>query len=529
MAAFGYTYACWQSPSGNGVKALIKIADGTKHRLHFAALRETFPDADPSGVNEERLCFESFDPHLYHNPNAETYAHILEVKQVKEKTATAEDDTEKFKNLLKWIANKGEAFVSGSRNSFIFKLAGACCRFGLDMNNAASLIASEYPSTNDFTAKELMQAVKSAYRINASSAGSVQFEKEILVDIKSRKEIKLKELPGIDPDAKPRDVIYSADVKAQAMLLHSIGFQSVKGINLPEIDNLWKPKRGELTGLTGIGNYGKSAFYKWYLLMRSLIYGEKFATFSPEDNPPEEYYNDFVEMFLGRDCTPKNFLNHPTTSEYEQAYDWVGQHIFYLYPQEFSPTPEYVKERFLELIIKEKVDGVGIDPFNQLTHDYGGGRSDIYLSSVLGDFSRFAQANNVYFTIIAHPKQLAKQADKNYPCPDIFDLNDGAMWNNKMDNILAYHRPFRQTDPNNPTAEFHSKKIKRQKIVGRPDVSTFEYNRTSRRFEFNGRDPMADALRAKFERPSAGIVPSYPSLNGYQPEREQPDENFWKQ
>jgi hypothetical protein len=30
-----FVYACWVSPSGNGLKALIKIADGDKHREHM--------------------------------------------------------------------------------------------------------------------------------------------------------------------------------------------------------------------------------------------------------------------------------------------------------------------------------------------------------------------------------------------------------------------------------------------------------------------------------------------------------------
>ena len=42
-------------------------------------------------------------------------------------------------------------------------------------------------------------------------------------------------------------------------------------------------------------------------------------------------------------------------------------------------------------------------------------------------------------------------------------LSGGAMWNNKMYNILVYHRPAHQQDPTSPAAELHFKKIKRQK------------------------------------------------------------------
>ena len=59
-----FVYACWVSPSGNGLKALIKIADGSKHREHFQSLQEVFPEIDRSGINQSRVCYESYDPEI---------------------------------------------------------------------------------------------------------------------------------------------------------------------------------------------------------------------------------------------------------------------------------------------------------------------------------------------------------------------------------------------------------------------------------------------------------------------------------
>ena len=526
IQSFPHTYAAWVSPSGNGIKALVKIVDGRKHREHFQAIRETFPDADPSGVNEERLCFESYDPHLYHNPNATPYTGILTIRQATERVDAYGDDAAKFQSLLKWISNKMGAFATGSRNRFIFILAGACCRYGMDAQTAGAMIAQQFPATSDFTHREMMTAVKSAYRTNAGSAGTVRFERDQVVNIKSRKEIKISDLPDFDPETPPRDVIYAADVKAQALDIYDNGYASVSGIDVPELDERWKVKRGEVTCLTGIGNYGKSAFYKWYQLMRVLLYGEKFASFSPEDNPPAEYYHDFVEMLLGCDCTPYN-PHRPSRSVYDRAYDWVGKHIFYLYPQSDSPTPDYIKARFLELIVKEKIDGCCIDPFNQLSNDYGP-RSDKYLETLLSDFTRFAQSNNLYFVVIAHPKQMSKGADGNYPCPDVFDLADGAMWNNKMDNILTYHRPFGQTDPVAPVCELHSKKIRRQKTVGKKGFTEFRYVRTTRRFEVGFDDPMG---RVIFSRKLSFDGDNHPATIPHalpqSPEINTIDDDFW--
>ena len=490
-----FIYACWVSPSGNGLKALIKIASGSKHREHFQALQEVFPEIDRSGINVSRVCYESYDTEIYINEKAEIFKKTKKTEKVISYEKN-EDEHKIFKNILTWLSNKNEAFVTGERNNFIFKLASACCRFGINETAANSMIHTEFITNSEFTKSEADRAIRSAYKANTGNFGSASFDKEILVDKVSRKEVVV-EKAVFDEGIKLKDVIYGIDVKQQALDIFENGYKEVNGINVQEIDDRFKPKKGEITVLTGIGNYGKSSFKKWYQAMRILLYGEKFATFSPEDNPPEEYYHDFVEILLGCDCTPSN-PNRPSRQIYEYTYDWVCKHIFYVYPKDVSPTPQYIMEVFLQIIIKENVDGVDIDPFNQLANNYNNfaGR-DKYLEWVLSLFSRFAQINNVYFWIIAHPKLMVKNTTGNYPCPDVFDIADGALWNNKLDNILVYHRPFAQTEPSNPLCEFHSKKIRRQKIVGKKGFSVFEMLFKTRRFFFNGSDPLQKILNEK--------------------------------
>lgn len=499
LSKLPYLYAMWLSPRANGLKCLIRVADGQKHREHFAALRELLPDVDPSGVNESRVCYESYDPKIYINTSAEVFKKTTVHEKYEAKQAI-EDEKIVFQNLLKWQANKGGAFRSGERNIFIFRLAGACCRYGLSESSASNFILSEYPSTNDFTTREAENTIKSAYKSNASLAGSARFEREVLVDKTTRKEININ-VEDIDLDAPARDIIYGEIVKDNALSLFNNGFAKISGIGVPAIDERWKAKKGELTALTGIGNYGKSTFYRWYKMMRVLLYGEKFVSFSPEDNPPEEYYHDLTEMLLGMNCTPFMFdgspnLNRPNVVTYSNAYDFVCRHFFYLYPKDDVATLDYVLERFLEMIIKEKVSGCCIDPWNQVVHDYKGfgANASKYLEYALGRISRFGQTNDVYMDLIVHPKIMAKNGTGNYDCPDVFDINDGAMWNNKSDNILVYHKPFAQSDRGNPNCEFHSKKVKRQKTVGKPGTTDLVYRVLKRRFEVDGVDPMQELI-----------------------------------
>ena len=496
-----YIYACWISPSGNGLKGLVKVADGNKHEEHFTALQDEFKGLDKSGKNINRHCFESYDPNIYINEDSKVFTKTKKIESVIE-VVKVESSSKVFQNILVWLTNKGDAFVKGERNFFIFKLASACCRFGINENEAYSLCKLSFANESSFSDRELLRTIKSAYKSNASSFGTAEFSNDVLIDKISRKEIQTKEIdPDIyNVDIKPKDVIFGEDVKENALNLYRNGFEKLDGIGVEELDTYFKFKRGEISLLTGIGNYGKSSFLKWYLVMRILINKEKFALFAPEDNPAEEFYHDMVEIILGMDCTPKN-PNRPSENVYSDTYDFISKHLFYVYPKEIAPSPDYIKERFLELIIKEKISGCIIDPFNQMSNDYNssGGRTDKYLETFLSDCSRFAQNNDVYFLIVAHPKILKKDTTGSYPCPDVFDVADGAMWNNKMDNILVYHRPDHQTNPNSNICELHTKKIRRQKTVGKKGLINFALDRQTRRFYFGGKDYLAIFQKSKEE------------------------------
>lgn len=503
LSQHDFIYAAWVSPRANGIKALIKIADTSKHIEHFDALKEIFPDVDKSGRNVSRVCYESYDPNIYINENAKVFKKIKTVEKIEAKEVLY-NEGEVFRNLLKWLSNKNDAFVKGERNVFIFKLASACCRFGVNLTVAESLILGEFPPSNDFTLSECRKAVQSAYKSNLF--GSSVFEKDVLVDKQTRQEVKFDDAI-YDENVKPRDVIYAEEVKAAALNIYNNGYEKVSGIGVDKFDELFKLKKGDMTLISGISNMGKSAILKWFMLMRILKHQEKFAVFAPEDFPTEEYYHDFVEMYLGCDCTPLN-SNRPSQNDYSTVYDFIGRHIFFIYPKELSPTPEYVKERFLEMLIKEKITCCVIDPFNQLTHDYGRQRSDLYLETILGDFNRFAKGNSLPMLIIAHPKTPDKNSEGNYKVPEATDISGGMMWMNKCDNVIIYHRPQSLTNPSDVTCDIYTKKIKRQKSVGKVGWTTCNYDRMKRRFIFDGYDPISKIVAIP-DNPSAGFERQY--------------------
>ena len=130
--------AVWVSPSGDGIKALFNVADGKKHREHYEAIKDIFPELDAVNINPSRLCFESYDPELLERETTKVFTKLKTIEKQLQSELNSYDVV--FDKILIWLNNSGNAFVSGERNLYIYKLAAACCRFGINENNCISLI-----------------------------------------------------------------------------------------------------------------------------------------------------------------------------------------------------------------------------------------------------------------------------------------------------------------------------------------------------------------------------------------------------
>ena len=67
-----YIYSAWISPSGKGIKALVKIpSEIENHKEYFKSLKNYYnhPNWDDSGSDVSRFCFESYDADLFINEN----------------------------------------------------------------------------------------------------------------------------------------------------------------------------------------------------------------------------------------------------------------------------------------------------------------------------------------------------------------------------------------------------------------------------------------------------------------------------
>lgn len=164
-----YVYSCFISPSGNGLKVIVKIPkDSMNHKHYFNSLQDHFNDDhfDTTSKNISRVCYESYDPLLYVNEKSLIWTDMAqEIKQY------SVDDTllpkirltrsdEIIRRLKLWWERQ-YGIVEGERNNNVYVLAAAFNDFGIAQDIATSeCMQFEHEG---FSGKEILTTVNSAY------------------------------------------------------------------------------------------------------------------------------------------------------------------------------------------------------------------------------------------------------------------------------------------------------------------------------------------------------------------------------
>jgi twinkle protein len=265
-----------------------------------------------------------------------------------------------------------------------------------------------------------------------------------------------------------------------------------------EIDNAWTWRKSEVNVWTGYQNEGKSLFLETLAVLKAFYDGFKFAVFSPENTPINDFYDNLIEMFIGKSADPFYKSNQMTEEEYIQGAEFIKNHFYMIYPEKGFEL-ETIFEKARHLIRKEGVRALIIDPYNTVEHKMKSGeREDLYISRFMSELKRFAVENQISVNLVAHQVTPQKDSNGKYPRPDTNKIKGGGTFADKADNVMFIWRPNRAIDFADTEVTFGSQKIKKQKLVGIPqDVSGIQYDRKSNRYFINGETPFTtiDELR----------------------------------
>lgn len=176
-----FVYSVFISPSGNGLKALIKIPqDVDNHVNYFNSLENHFnsPYFDKTCKNLSRVCYESFDPMIYINEDSEVWDTIedVEYKEVSvirdAPTIPITDENKIVEILVKWWEKK-YPMSEGQRNQNAFILAMAFNDYGVN-KSLSSYVLNGY-ANDSFTLAEITRTIDSAYA-NTQNFGTKYYE-----------------------------------------------------------------------------------------------------------------------------------------------------------------------------------------------------------------------------------------------------------------------------------------------------------------------------------------------------------------
>lgn len=178
-----YVMAAFVSPSGNGLKVIVKIPkDIDNHKRYFDALQQHFDSKyfDVTSKNISRVCYESSDPDMYINLDSEEWNTMAELEHTTynkthiNSTIPLTDESKVVERLMIWW-NREFGMVDGMRNNNVFILAAAFNDFGVSKSLAEYVIGQM--ASSDFPISEIKTTIDSAYR-NSAAFGTKFYEDE---------------------------------------------------------------------------------------------------------------------------------------------------------------------------------------------------------------------------------------------------------------------------------------------------------------------------------------------------------------
>ena len=247
--------------------------------------------------------------------------------------------------------------------------------------------------------------------------------------------------------------------------------------------------RGEVTGFAGIPNHGKSKFVIFLSALKMYYDNWKCAFYSPETTPPEFFFGNYIHTLTGYSLFSKSLK--PTKIQVAHHRNLLEKNLYLCEPEKL-PTFKGILERFTKAYEYHKPDMFVIDPFNTLERDWENSkRDDRYVGDFLEHVKEFAKKTDTCLVIVMHPNAgiKTKKDGIDLECPNMYNLAGGAMWGNKLDNLIFVHRPNFLSNREDSTVLLRHSKIKKREIVGLGGDVYLDFNFRTNRYSVCGYEP----------------------------------------
>ena len=462
LATDDFIYSCWTSPSGEGVKALVKVTNPERHRDHFRALVKYFErthglEVDESGANESRACFESYDPDIIIKDEYKRFGHFTtEFAEAQVPTNSAHNYTDYMKlNLACRMIRQAEdgekhrVLVNASRLCGGYIAAGKmeqdevvrvlhreiCKREVESEDHALNTILDGIEIGKNMPIRDIINEEKTAQREMLLNDGDMSF------------------ISSDDEDFRWIDDYAQGKIE--------IGLDTGD----PRLDEFFRYKK-EFVVVNGHSNVGKTTTMLYMIANSAVRHDWKWVIYSSE-NRTSSVKMSLMQFAMDKKVADMTFL------ERKQAYKWVGEHFIIISNNQIYGYADLIL--FFEKIMKQQpIDGVFLDPYNSLKLDMRntGISTHDYHYEAASEFLTFSKTNNIAVWVNAHAvteAQRRKGPDGLPVAPYAEDTEGGGKFVNRADCFMTIHRKVQAMDPEiRKMSELHVRKVRDVETGGKP-------------------------------------------------------------
>lgn len=273
-------------------------------------------------------------------------------------------------------------------------------------------------------------------------------------------------------EARTGKIITTNGITEKLLHIQKHGYPKGKTTGWKNLDSHYSVIKRQFTVVTGYPSHGKSSFVDAMSMNMAMALGWKFAYFSPENYPVEMHCHKLLELYAGIN------MHRLNQDDVIQAMEFINQHFFFIDALEDEQTLTMILNTAQALISKYKIDGLIIDPWNEIELDKPKNESTTeFIGKSLRIARKFARRNNIHLWIVVHPIKPAKDKSGQYPVPDLYSCEGSAHWRNKADNGLCVYRHLGDDD----YTEIQIQKIK-YKYSGSPGSIALKYSIDSGRY-----------------------------------------------
>lgn len=462
LAIDDYIYSCWTSPSGNGVKALVRVTNPERHRDHFRALVKYFErqyglEVDQSGINESRACYESYDPDIIVKENYNNFGALLsENVESKERTEIKGDFTDYMKlNLAARMIREAD---DGEKHATLLRAAKLCGGYisagRMEEDEVVRVLLRE------ITKRDIDSETQAMYTIrDGIEHGKLMPIRDLMHEEESvQRQMKINDGDMSFISSDDQDFKWINDF-SQGLI--ELGLDTGDTI----LDEFFRYKK-EFVVLNGHSNVGKTTTVLYMIVNSAVRHDWKWAIYSSE-NQTASVKMDLMQFAMNKKVTDMNYF------ERKKAYEWVNKHFVIISNDSVYSYSDIIV--FMEkLMLQQELDAIFIDPYNSLKLEMGTSNISThdYHYEAASEFLTFSKANNVAVWLNTHAfteAQRRKGPDGLPLAPYAEDTEGGGKFVNRCDCFITIHRKVQSPDREiRKMTEFHVRKVRVTETGGRP-------------------------------------------------------------